>query len=225
MPVDDALNGSQSYSGAFKLFSQMQTLKHAEEFVDILHIEACAVVPDEHLDLIFLSVRTANLDFGPSSYARELDRIGKQVDKDQLSAWNGLRNRPEARPIFQAMSRSLRLLPELRDDLLDELLQVHRRLFGLGASDPAKTPRRSSIRLPILFAELRIVCMYRRLCRRAKKMPVFAAAPRSRRDGEAARAGRGRLNRQNDSSSLLVASSSAARLRKFLVEVLISSSR
>jgi tetratricopeptide (TPR) repeat protein len=84
MPVDDALNGRQSYSGAFELFSQVQPLKHTEEFVDILHVKARAIVPDKQLCLIFASVRTPNLDFGPFSYPRELNRIGEQVHKDDF---------------------------------------------------------------------------------------------------------------------------------------------
>ena len=43
MAVDDALNGGQSYSGAFKLFRQMQTLKDAEQLVYVLHVKASAV--------------------------------------------------------------------------------------------------------------------------------------------------------------------------------------
>ena len=54
MPMDDALSGSQSYSGAFKLLGAMQTLKHPEELIYILHIKACPVVFYEHLYLIFL---------------------------------------------------------------------------------------------------------------------------------------------------------------------------
>ena len=49
MPVDDALNGSQSYASAFKFFRQVETLKHTEQFIYILHVETRAVVPDEHL--------------------------------------------------------------------------------------------------------------------------------------------------------------------------------
>ena len=48
VPVDDALNGGQSYPGAFEFFGPVQTLKHAEEFVDVLHVEARPVVPDEN---------------------------------------------------------------------------------------------------------------------------------------------------------------------------------
>ena len=49
MAVDDALNGRESNSGAFKLFGEMQTLKHAEQLVDVLHVEAGAVISDEYL--------------------------------------------------------------------------------------------------------------------------------------------------------------------------------
>jgi len=41
--MDDALNSSQSYSGAFKLFSKMQALKYAEQLIYILHVEARAI--------------------------------------------------------------------------------------------------------------------------------------------------------------------------------------
>src|SRR5271166_3384642 len=137
MTMKDALNGSQSYSGAFKLFSQMQTLKHAKEFVDILHIEARTVVPDKQLCLIFPPVRTANLDFGPWSFPGELDRIGKQVHKDHFEHGT-VPGTDRKRPDFPGNFPTLRLLPELRDDLPDKLLQVHRRLVGLGASNPRK---------------------------------------------------------------------------------------
>ena len=84
MPVYDALNGRQSYSSAFELFSQVQTLKYAEKLIDIPHVKACAVVSDEQLRLIFPTVDRSNLDLGPFSYPRELNRIGKQVHKDDF---------------------------------------------------------------------------------------------------------------------------------------------
>src|ERR1700674_6000007 len=83
MAVDDALNGGQSYSGAFKLLRQMQTLKDAEQLVDVLHLKASAVVPHEHLDLFFIAVHTANLDFGRPSHVGEFYRVGHKVDNDQ----------------------------------------------------------------------------------------------------------------------------------------------
>src|ERR1700720_58404 len=61
----------------------MQALKDAEQLVYILHVKPGAVVPHEHLDFIFISVHTANLDFGRPSHACEFDRIGNKVDNDQ----------------------------------------------------------------------------------------------------------------------------------------------
>src|SRR3984893_13017908 len=81
--MDDALNGSQSYSSAFKLFSKVQTLKHTKQFIYILRVEAYAIVPHEHLYFTF-SVHTANLDFGPGTHTCEFDRIGNKVDSEQL---------------------------------------------------------------------------------------------------------------------------------------------
>ncbi len=116
MPVDNALNGRQSYPGAFKLVSQVETLKHAEEFVDILHVKARTVVSDEQLSLIFPAVHTTNLDFGPFSYPRELNRIGKQVHKDHFQHGTvAVTNRK--RPDIPGNVPPLRLPPYLRDDL------------------------------------------------------------------------------------------------------------
>ena len=94
MPVYDALNGRQSYVSAFKLFSRVQALKYAEKLIDIPHVKAYAVVSDEQFCLIFPTVRRSNLDLGPLSHPRELNRIGKQVRKDHFQAWNGPRNKP-----------------------------------------------------------------------------------------------------------------------------------
>jgi hypothetical protein len=79
MPMDDPLNSSQSYARTFKLFREVQTLKHTEELVCIPHIKARAIVLYEHLYLAFLRFGTPNLDFGSCSRPRELDRIGKQI--------------------------------------------------------------------------------------------------------------------------------------------------
>ena len=75
MPVYDALNGPQSYSSAFELLSQVQALKYAEKLIDISHVKACAVVFDEQLRLIFATFSRSNLDLGPLSHPRELNRI------------------------------------------------------------------------------------------------------------------------------------------------------
>ena len=64
MAVDDALNSGQSYSGAFKLFRQMQTVEDAKQLVYVLYVEASAVVPHKHLDFFFIAIHAADLDFG-----------------------------------------------------------------------------------------------------------------------------------------------------------------
>src|ERR1700692_4711217 len=137
MAVNDALNGSQSYSGAFKLFGQMQALKDAEQLVCVLHVEAGAVVPHEHLDFFFIAVHTANLDFGRPSHAREFHRVGHEVDNDQ-SQHGTVSVTDRKRADLPSNIPALRVLPDFRDDLLDELLQVHLRLSGLGPPDPGK---------------------------------------------------------------------------------------
>lgn len=44
MAAHDALYRRQAYTGAFVLFRSVQALKNAEQFVDVLHVEANAVV-------------------------------------------------------------------------------------------------------------------------------------------------------------------------------------
>jgi hypothetical protein len=64
MPMDDALYSSQPNSGALKLISPMQALKHPEKLVGILHVKPSAIIGNEYLDLIVLAFGTANSDFG-----------------------------------------------------------------------------------------------------------------------------------------------------------------
>ena len=64
VPVDDALNDSQSYSRPFKLFAQVQTLKDAEQLVHVLHVKARAIVPEEYPSFVLIPVHAANLDLG-----------------------------------------------------------------------------------------------------------------------------------------------------------------
>ena len=85
MAVDDALNGGQSYSGAFKLFRQMQTLKDAEQLVYVLHVKASAVVLHEHLDFFFIAVHTANLDFGRLRMRVNLTALETRLTTTSLS--------------------------------------------------------------------------------------------------------------------------------------------
>ena len=137
MPLYYTLSGSQSDSGPFKLFRPVQTLKDPEQFICVLHVKACSVVPYEKLCLVFVTVGTANLDFGPRSHPCELDRIGTKVREDDFQH----RTVPvtcRERPDFPNDVPSACFLRKFRDNLRDKPIEVHHRLFGLGTSDPGK---------------------------------------------------------------------------------------
>ena len=137
MAMDDALNGGQPYTGAFKLFRQMQALKNAEQLVAILHVKPGAVVFHEYFDVRYITVRTADLDFGRISHACEFDRVGHKVDDDQpqhrtVSITN--RNRAD----LPHDVPPLRVLREFRNHVPDEPVQINLRLLGLGPPDPGE---------------------------------------------------------------------------------------
>src|ERR1700738_5017726 len=136
MAMEYPPNRRESNSRAFKLFREMQTLKHAEHFVPIQHLKASAIIPHKRLYFIF-PIYTTNLDFGLRSQACELDRIGEKVDDHQpqhgtvaVTGRKGNDLPPNVAPLC--------VLPNLGDDLFDELVQAHQGLFGLGPSDPGK---------------------------------------------------------------------------------------
>ena len=64
LTLDDALNRRKADPRAFELLGQMQALKHTEQLVLVLHVEAHAVVLDEYLHVFALPVNAADLDLG-----------------------------------------------------------------------------------------------------------------------------------------------------------------
>src|SRR5208283_4304925 len=159
MTVDDTLNGGKTYSGAFKLFSQMQTLKDAEQLVCVLHVKASAIVPHEHLDFFFIAIHTANLDFGLRSHACEFDRVGNKVDNDQPQH-GSIALTDGSAPIFQAMSRLFVSCPISATTSLTSCSRSTS-VFLVSDRPILENASKSSIRLPIFFAESRIVRMNR----------------------------------------------------------------
>jgi hypothetical protein len=73
--VNNAPHIRKSYAGPLELLRTVQTLKHPEEFVYILHVEAHTVVPYEENDLISFDL-AADFDHGLLAGARVLDGIG-----------------------------------------------------------------------------------------------------------------------------------------------------
>ena len=91
VPLDDALNDSQTYSRPLVVLGPMQTLEDAEEFVSVAHVEANAVVLDE-IDVSAVVALAADFDDGRFALAGVLEGVGKQIDPDLLeqsagSAW------------------------------------------------------------------------------------------------------------------------------------------
>src|SRR5262249_60631226 len=75
MPMDDALNGREADSRAFELFREVQALEHAEQLVDMLHVESGAVVPHEYLHLADVVAHAADLDYSRAAVASEFDGV------------------------------------------------------------------------------------------------------------------------------------------------------
>ena len=78
MPVDDALDRCQPDPSADKLRLAMQALKHAEQALDVFHIEAGTVIANEVGDLAKLSTNP-KLDFRVGGERTELPGVGQQV--------------------------------------------------------------------------------------------------------------------------------------------------
>src|SRR5579883_2610226 len=79
--VNDALHGSQSDAGAFKVFPPMQTLEHTEELVSVFQTESHAVVPDEQHRLSTYPY-LSNLNHRMLARTGELDCVRQEVSKN-----------------------------------------------------------------------------------------------------------------------------------------------
>jgi hypothetical protein len=75
----DALNRRQSDAGAFKFIRLVQALKHAKQFIYVLHIKAHSVVPYEYYQFISVSLGASDFDLGLRAGAREFNRIGNKI--------------------------------------------------------------------------------------------------------------------------------------------------
>jgi len=79
--VDDPSDIRQTDAGAFELVVSVEALKDAEEFVDVLHIEANSIVSNIQRDLSGGQLQCPDLDVRLGSRRRELDGIGDKVRK------------------------------------------------------------------------------------------------------------------------------------------------
>jgi hypothetical protein len=78
--MDDPLNRSQSNASSFKSIRLVQALKHTKQLIHIFHIKAHSVVPNEHYQVISVSLGASDLDLGPRPGARKFNRIGNEIN-------------------------------------------------------------------------------------------------------------------------------------------------
>jgi hypothetical protein len=124
MPMYYTLNGCQTNAGAFKRFRRVEALEYPEQFVDVFHVEADPVVPNENHDLILLLVHTPYFDFGFRPGPREFGRIGHQVDKRELQ--HGPIPVPSRQSAdFPRDVAALRLSPDFAQSFPGNLIQAH----------------------------------------------------------------------------------------------------
>jgi hypothetical protein len=75
MPLDNALNGSQPDSRSFKVFSAVEALEDAEEFIHIFHVKANPIVFHIKHDFVLISVAASYFDLRRVAFAREFNRV------------------------------------------------------------------------------------------------------------------------------------------------------
>ena len=78
MLVNNALDISQAYSGAFEFSRLMQALKYAEELAGVRHIKTGAIIANEDHSLPVHS-GLSNLNYRLRAKAGELDGVRKKI--------------------------------------------------------------------------------------------------------------------------------------------------
>ena len=80
MAFHDAANDRQAYACAFKVFRPVQSLKNLKQLILVLHVEAGAVIADEHREhFAFLVILATDQNLWFGNFAGILDGIGEQV--------------------------------------------------------------------------------------------------------------------------------------------------
>ena len=143
-------------------FHPVQALEHAEQLVDVFHVESDAVVPDRHDQLIRPMIRASAISIS----ARGRVRVNLTAFEIRLTSTR----RSMARSPYQAGNVAdppddvapFRLLRDLAQGLLHELLQADRCSCASRRGRSCENASRSSISVPIRFADSRIIVTCRR---------------------------------------------------------------
>jgi hypothetical protein len=75
------LNRGQPDASTFEYVRLVQALKHAKQFIHVLHIKAYSIVPDNYDEIALVSLGASDLDFVLGMGAREFNRVGKKVNQ------------------------------------------------------------------------------------------------------------------------------------------------
>jgi hypothetical protein len=78
VPVYDALDGRKPYARPFEFGHRVQSLKRAEEFIRVSHIEARSVVAHE-VDGFSIEARAAEFYLCPLLLFRKLPRVAQKI--------------------------------------------------------------------------------------------------------------------------------------------------
>src|SRR5262249_17799367 len=135
--VDDALNGREAYAGALEFLGTVETLEYAEQLAHISHVEPDPVVLDANHDLARCVFHGSDLDLGPSPRARELHRVGDEVDhRDPQQGTVATHVRQGADSPVDLTP--VRVAPHLTEGVLDDQLEADGGLLDLATSHSRK---------------------------------------------------------------------------------------
>src|SRR5882757_979001 len=168
------MNRCPSNASSFKVIGPTQTLKHAGQFILILHIKPHAVVPNEYHQVICIFASPSDPDFGLRGRAREFDRVGNKTNEYEPQHRTISREIGSA-PIFQAMLRpaaSCRTSDRTSFTSCAKLTDV----FWVSVRPILENASRSSIRSPMRLAEWRIIAIYPLLFSSTTEATFFAIA-------------------------------------------------
>jgi hypothetical protein len=137
--MHNALSRRQSDAGAFKFFRLVQALKHAKQFICVLHIRAHPVIPNEYYQVISVCLGASDLDFGLRARARKFNRIGNQINQykhKHRSAAIEFGQRADLPGNLAALC----LLPNLGEGFLYDLIYVYQPIFAFQPGRSSKKP-------------------------------------------------------------------------------------
>src|SRR5262245_32577697 len=133
MTMYNTLNGSQPNTRTFKIFSPVETLEYAKQFLYISHIKADPIVFNKNDDLVLFSVVVSYLNLRPLSCACEFNRVRNKVNQ-RKSQHRAVSIQIGQCPDFPPNLPSICLLLYFAHCFFNKLVQADHCLFRLSTS-------------------------------------------------------------------------------------------